>query len=153
MIVAGLIRQESTFQADVVSYANAYGLMQLLPKTAKLMAKQRRVKYAKNKLFDANYNIELGTYYFKGLVDLTGTPEYALAAYNAGEDRIALWKSERNYEEIPELVDSIPFSQTREYVHIVWHNAALFWMIYPAPPAAATGQTATSSGSASTIAE
>ncbi|HSC44819.1 MAG TPA: transglycosylase SLT domain-containing protein [Candidatus Acidoferrum sp.] len=132
MIVAGLIRQESTFQADVVSYANAYGLMQLLPKTAKILAKQRRVKYAKTKLFDANYNIELGTYYFKGLVDLTGTPEYALAAYNAGEDRIALWKAERNYEEVPELVESIPFSQTREYVQIVLRNAAMYRMIYPA---------------------
>jgi soluble lytic murein transglycosylase len=152
MIVAGLIRQESTFQADVVSYANAYGLMQLLPKTAKLMAKQRRVKYAKSKLFDANYNIELGTFYFKGLVDLTGTPEYALAAYNAGEDRIALWKAERNYEEIPELVESIPFSQTREYVQIVLRNAAVYRMIYPAAPAAATGQTATT-GSASASAE
>ena len=143
MIVAGLIRQESTFQADVVSYANAYGLMQLLPKTAKLMAKQRRVRYAKNKLFDANYNIELGTYYFKGLVDLTGTPEYALAAYNAGEDRIALWKSERNYEEIPELVESIPFSQTREYVQIVLRNAAVYRMIYPATPPGPSSQAAT----------
>lgn len=143
MIVAGLIRQESTFQADVVSYANAYGLMQLLPKTAKLMAKQRRVRYAKNKLFDANYNIELGTYYFKGLVDLTGTPEYALAAYNAGEDRIALWKSERNYEEIPELVESIPFSQTREYVQIVLRNAAVYRMIYPATANGVSSQEAT----------
>jgi len=143
MIVAGLIRQESTFQADVVSYANAYGLMQLLPKTAKLMARQRRVKYAKNKLFDANYNIELGTYYFKGLVDLTGTPEYALAAYNAGEDRIALWKSERSYEEIPELVESIPFSQTREYVQIVLRNAAVYRMIYPATQNGASSQAAT----------
>jgi soluble lytic murein transglycosylase len=146
MIVAGLIRQESTFQADVVSYANAYGLMQLLPKTAKLMAKQRRVKYAKNKLFDANYNIELGTYYFKGLVDLTGTPEYALAAYNAGEDRIALWKAERNYEEIPELVESIPFSQTREYVQIVLRNAAVYRMIYPATASGASSQAATREG-------
>jgi peptidoglycan lytic transglycosylase len=146
MIVAGLIRQESTFQADVVSYANAYGLMQLLPKTAKLMAKQRRVKYAKAKLFDANYNIELGTFYFKGLVDLTGTPEYALAAYNAGEDRIALWKAERNYEEIPELVESIPFSQTRDYVQIVLRNAAMYRMIYPAAPTGASSQAATRSG-------
>jgi soluble lytic murein transglycosylase len=146
MIVAGLIRQESTFQADVVSYANAYGLMQLLPKTAKLMAKQRRVKYAKSKLFDANYNIELGTYYFKGLVDLTGTPEFALAAYNAGEDRIALWKAERSYEEIPELVESIPFSQTREYVQIVLRNAAVYRMIYPAAPTGASSQAATRSG-------
>jgi len=144
MMVAGLIRQESTFQADVVSYANAYGLMQLLPKTAKLMAKERRVKYSKSKLFDANYNLELGTYYFKGLIDLTGTPEYALAAYNAGEDRIALWKAERSYDEIPELVESIPFSQTRDYVQIVLRNAALYRMIYPSSAPAASGQTAQS---------
>jgi len=147
MIVAGLIRQESTFQADVVSYANAYGLMQLLPKTAKIMAKQRRVKYSKNKLFEPDYNIELGTFYFKGLVDLTGAPEYALAAYNAGEDRIALWKSERQYEEIPELVESIPFSQTRDYVQIVLRNATLYRMIYgptAKPTTAALGGTSQS---------
>jgi soluble lytic murein transglycosylase len=150
MVVAGLIRQESTFQADIVSHANAVGLMQLLPKTAKILAKQKRVGYAKNKLFDPEYNILLGTYYFKGLVNLTGAPEYALAAYNAGEDRIALWKSERNYEEIPELVESIPFSETRDYVQIVLRNAALYRMIYapeakPATPvAAATGSTAQS---------
>lgn len=130
MVVAGLIRQESTFQADIVSHANAFGLMQLLPKTARILAKQKRLKYAKNKLFDPEYNIELGTYYFKGLVNLTGAPEYALAAYNAGEDRIALWKSERSYEEIPELVESIPFSETRDYVQIVLRNAALYRMIY-----------------------
>lgn len=129
-VVAGLIRQESTFQADVVSHANAYGLMQLLPKTAKILAKQKKLKYVKTKLFDPEYNIELGTYYFKGLVNLTGTPEYALAAYNAGEDRIALWKSERPYEEIPELVESIPFSETRDYVQIVLRNAAVYRMIY-----------------------
>jgi len=138
MIIAGLIRQESTFQADVVSHANAYGLMQLLPKTAKILAKQKRIRYTKNKLFDPEYNIELGTFYFKGLVDLTGAPEYALAAYNAGEDRIALWKSERTYEEIPELVESIPFSETRDYVQIVLRNAAVYRMIY-APGAKTAG--------------
>jgi soluble lytic murein transglycosylase len=153
MIVAGLIRQESTFQADIVSHANAVGLMQLLPKTAKIMAKEKRVKYAKNKLFDPEYNIELGTYYFKGLVNLTGAPEYALAAYNAGEDRIALWKSERPYDEIPELVESIPFSETRDYVQIVLRNAALYRMIYgpTAKPATMTGGgTSVSSGFVST---
>jgi soluble lytic murein transglycosylase len=140
MVVAGLIRQESTFQADIVSHANAVGLMQLLPKTAKILAKQKRIKYAKNKLFEPDYNIELGTFYFKGLVQLTGAPEYALAAYNAGEDRIALWKSERSYEEIPELVESIPFSETRDYVQIVLRNATLYRMIYApgAKPAAST---------------
>ncbi|HLK02824.1 MAG TPA: transglycosylase SLT domain-containing protein [Candidatus Acidoferrum sp.] len=143
-VVAGLIRQESTFQADVISYANAYGLMQILPKTAKILSKQLHVKYSKDKLFDPAYNIQLGTFYFKGLVQLTGSPEGALAAYNAGEDRIAAWKAERNYDEIPELVESIPFTQTREYVQIVLRNAQLYRMIYgtgsntPASTAAAS---------------
>ena len=147
MVVAGLIRQESTFQADVVSHANAFGLMQLLPKTAKILAKQKRIKYVKTKLFDPDYNIELGTFYFKGLVELTGAPEYALAAYNAGEDRIALWKSERKYDEIPELVESIPFTETRDYVQIVLRNAAVYRMIYAPgakPDVAVTGTTSQS---------
>ena len=144
-VVAGLIRQESTFQADALSHANAYGLMQLLPKTAKILAKQLRVRYAKDKLYEPDYNIQLGTFYFKGLVQLTGAPEYALAAYNAGEDRIALWKAERTYDEIPELVESIPFTETREYVQIVLRNAQLYREIYgngsqtPATTAAAGG--------------
>ena len=144
-VVAGLIRQESTFQADALSHANAYGLMQLLPKTAKILAKQLRLRYAKDKLYEPDYNIQLGTFYFKGLVQLTGAPEYALAAYNAGEDRIALWKAERTYDEIPELVESIPFTETREYVQIVLRNAQLYREIYgngsqtPATTAAAGG--------------
>ncbi|HWY42486.1 MAG TPA: transglycosylase SLT domain-containing protein [Candidatus Sulfotelmatobacter sp.] len=145
-VVAGLIRQESTFQADALSHANAYGLMQLLPKTAKILAKQLRVKYTKDRLYEPDYNIQLGTFYFKGLVQLTGAPEYALAAYNAGEDRIAAWKAERIYDEVPELVESIPFTETREYVQIVLRNAQLYRMIYgtgaPTPATtAATGGT------------
>ncbi len=136
MFAAGLIRQESTFQADIVSYANAIGLMQVLPKTGKILAKQLKVRYNKKLLYDANYNLQLGMLYIANLVRLTGAPEYAAAAYNAGEDRIALWKAERNYEEIPELVESIPFTQTREYVQIVARNAALYRMIYgPGQPA------------------
>ncbi|MBS1839261.1 MAG: transglycosylase SLT domain-containing protein [Acidobacteria bacterium] len=147
-VVAGLIRQESTFQADAVSHANAYGLMQLLPKTAKLLSKQLRVRYNKKLLYSPNYNIQLGTYYFKGLVQLTGAPEYALAAYNAGEDRIALWKSERAYDEIPELVESIPFTETREYVQIVLRNAQLYRTIYGSGSTPAS-TTAAASGSTS----
>jgi soluble lytic murein transglycosylase len=130
MFAAGLIRQESTFQADIVSYANAIGLMQVLPKTGKILAKQLKVRYKKKLLYDANYNLQLGMLYIANLVRLTGAPEYAAAAYNAGEDRIALWKAERNYEEIPELVESIPFTQTREYVQIVLRNAAVYRIIY-----------------------
>jgi len=72
MFAAGLIRQESTFQADAVSHANAIGLMQVLPKTGKLLAKQLKVHYTKNKLFEPDYNIELGMLYIASLVRQTG---------------------------------------------------------------------------------
>jgi soluble lytic murein transglycosylase len=136
MFAAGLIRQESTFQADAVSHANAIGLMQVLPKTGKLLAKQLKVRYTRDKLFEPDYNLELGMLYIADLVRQTGAPEYAAAAYNAGEDRIAAWKAERNYEEIPELVESIPFTETRDYVQIVLRNTAVYRMIYGQPSVA-----------------
>ena len=141
MFAAGLIRQESTFQSDAVSHANAIGLMQVLPKTGRLLARQLKVRYVKNKLFDPDYNIELGMVYIANLVQQFGSPEAAAAAYNAGEDRIAAWKAERNYEEIPELVESIPFTETREYVQIVLRNAQLYRMIYGQPSVATQAAT------------
>jgi soluble lytic murein transglycosylase len=147
MLAAGLIRQESTFQADIVSHANAVGLMQVLPKTGKLLAKQLKVRYTKAKLFDPEYNLELGMLYIASLLKLTGEPEYALAAFNAGEDRIAAWRAERNYEEIPELVESIPFTETRDYVQIVMRNADVYRQVYgeksTATPATSTATTTT----------
>jgi soluble lytic murein transglycosylase len=141
MFAAGLIRQESTFQSDAVSHKNAIGLMQVLPKTGRLLARQIKVRYVKNKLFDPDYNIELGMVYIANLVQQFGSLEAAAAAYNAGEDRIAAWKAERNYEEIPELVESIPFTETREYVQIVLRNAQLYRMIYGQPSGATQAST------------
>jgi soluble lytic murein transglycosylase len=145
MLAAGLMRQESTFQADALSPQNAIGLMQVIPKTGKLLAKQLRVRFSPDKLFQPEYNIQLGMLYISGLVKLTGAPEYALAAFDAGEDRIAAWKAERNYDEIPELVESIPFSETRDYVQIVLRNSEVYRMIYgqsgaPSSPAAGHGR-------------
>jgi soluble lytic murein transglycosylase len=134
MFAAGLIRQESTFQADAVSHADAIGLMQILPKTGRLLAKERKIRYTKNSLFDPNINIELGMLYIANLTRATGGPEYAAAAYNAGEDRIALWKSERTYDEVPELVESIPFTETREYVQIVLRNTDMYHALYGETP-------------------
>ena len=142
MLAAGLIRQESTFQADAVSHKNAVGLMQVLPQTGRLMARQLRVRYTKNSLFEPDFNLQVGMVYVTGLLHNLGAPEYALAAFNAGEDRIALWRGERNYEEIPELVESIPFTETRDYVQIVLRNAEVYRMIYgtsmPTPVAVAS---------------
>jgi soluble lytic murein transglycosylase len=145
MFAAGLIRQESTFQADAVSHANAIGLMQILPKTGRILARQRKLRYTRATLFDPNLNIELGMLYISDLVHSTGAPEYAAAAYNAGEDRIAAWKAERTYDEIPELVESIPFTETREYVQIVVRNAAMYRKLYATPAKTSVASAATSS--------
>jgi len=105
-------------------------LMQILPKEGRRLAKERKVRYTKATLFDPNMNIELGMLYISDLSRSTGAYEYAAAAYNAGEDRLAQWKGERTYDEIAEFVESIPFTETREYVQIVLRNATMYRQLY-----------------------
>jgi soluble lytic murein transglycosylase len=130
MVVAGLIRQESAYEANAISHANAYGLMQILPKTARLLARQERIGYSRPRLIDPGYNLRLGTVYLAGLVKFWGSFEAALAAYNAGEDRVGSWRSGQSYAEPAEFVDSIPFTETREYVQIVLRNAQTYRTLY-----------------------
>ncbi len=126
MIVAGVMRQESAFQPDAVSTAGAVGLMQVLPKTAPHLARRLKLRYTRARLFEPDYNLQLGTLYLSDLLAQFGGPEVALAAYNAGEDRSKLWTSERAYSEPAEFVESIPFTQTRDYVQIVMRNAEIY---------------------------
>ncbi len=135
MLTAGLIRQESAYDPEAHSHANAFGLMQLLPKTARRFAKQAKVRYSTPMLFEPDYNIHLGTIYFAGLQRDFGSVESALAAYNAGEDRVAFWTSGQSYREPAEFVDSIPFTETREYVEIVTRNADIYRKLYGTQPA------------------
>lgn len=129
-LVAGLIRQESAFEPEARSGSNALGLMQLLPKTARSLAKQAKVRYSQAQLFDPDYNLRLGTIYLASLRKDFGGVEMALAAYNAGEDRVASWTAGQNYREPAEFVDSIPFSETRDYVEIVTRNADFYRQLY-----------------------
>jgi len=130
MLVAGLVRQESAFESKALSHAGAIGLMQVEPKTALKVARQLRVRYARMRLTDPGYNLQLGSRYLANLLQAYGTPEAALAAYNAGEDRVVQWTTGQNYEELPEFVESIPFTETREYVQIVIRNAEVYRSIY-----------------------
>ena len=132
MLTAGLIRQESAYDPEARSGANARGLMQLLPKTARRFAKQARVRYSTPMLFEPDYNIHIGTIYFAGLKRDFGSVESALAAYNAGEDRVTFWTTGQTYREPAEFVDSIPFTETREYVEIVTRNADIYRKLYGA---------------------
>lgn len=130
MVVAGLIHQESAFDKDAHSYANAFGLMQLVPETAERYARQLRMEYTEDRLLDPAYNLQLGTVYFGELMRSFHSAEAALAAYNAGEDRVTVWQTGQKYSELPEFVESIPFTQTREYVEIVMRNTAIYRRLY-----------------------
>ncbi|HVA16630.1 MAG TPA: lytic transglycosylase domain-containing protein, partial [Candidatus Dormibacteraeota bacterium] len=126
LLAAALIRQESAFEKDAHSTSNAFGLMQLLPKTARPLAHRLRLRYSEDRLFDPLYNLRLGTVYLSDLLTSFHSAEAALAAYNAGEDRVTLWQTGQTYAELPEFVESIPFTQTRQYVEIIMRNATIY---------------------------
>ncbi len=133
-LVASLIRQESEFNPGAVSRANALGLMQLLPKVGSSVAKDEKLKhFSPSQLFTPEVNLQLGTRYFRQMVDKFGTFEYALAAYNAGSNRVDDWLGQGKYRDPQEFVESIPFTETREYVQAILRNANVYRQLYGAP--------------------
>jgi len=133
-LVASLIRQESAFNPSAVSRANAVGLMQLLPKVGKGVARQEKLRrFSTQQLFTPAINLQLGTRYFRTMVDKFGSFEYALAAYNAGSDRVQDWLGQGKYRDPQEFVESIPFTETREYVQNILRNANVYRQLYGTP--------------------
>ena len=133
-LVASLIRQESEFNPNAISRANAVGLMQLLPVTGKKVAKEVKMHhFSPSQLYTPTVNLQLGTRYFKSMVDKFGSFEYALAAYNAGSDRVEDWLATGKYRDAQEFVESIPFTETREYVQAIMRNANVYKQLYGTP--------------------
>lgn len=140
--VAGLIRQESEFNPRAVSRTNAHGLTQVMPGTGRQLAPKVGIRrFNSRMLFQPSVNLKLGTFYMRSLLDKwDGKWEETLASYNAGPNRVAEWAGWHSYEEPAEFIETIPFTETREYVQAVLRNAAMYRLIYqekPAPAAAA----------------
>jgi soluble lytic murein transglycosylase len=133
-LVASLIRQESEFNTSAVSPANAYGLMQLLPSVGKSMAKKHAIKrFDARQLLNPSVNLALGTANLKQVLDrFGGQVEYALAAYNAGDTPVRQWLSSNDYKDVPEFVESIPYTETRDYVQAILRNREMYRALYPA---------------------
>ncbi len=131
-LVASLIRQESEFNPGAVSRANAYGLMQLLPSTAKSIAKKEGNKHLQTSdLLNPTVNIQLGTRDLKQTIDrYGGEVQYALASYNAGDTPVRQWIAAGEYKDIPEWVESIPYTETRDYVQAILRNREMYRAIY-----------------------
>jgi soluble lytic murein transglycosylase len=132
-LVLGVIRQESAFDVGAVSNAGAQGLMQLLPGTAKGVAKQAGIKYAKKRLStDSSYNITLGRAYLDELLSrFGGSYVLAAAAYNAGPNRVQDWidtygDPRSRSTDIVDWIESIPFDETRNYVMRIIENTQVY---------------------------
>ncbi|MFC6644384.1 transglycosylase SLT domain-containing protein [Granulicella cerasi] len=131
-LVAALIRQESEFNPGAVSHANAYGLMQLIPSTGKAIAKRRGMRHFQTSmLLDPSTNLALGVEdLHNSIAKYGGQVEYALASYNAGDTPIRRWINMGGYKDIPEWVESIPYTETREYVQAIIRNREMYRAIY-----------------------
>ncbi len=132
-LILAIIRQESEFDSRANSYVGAQGLMQLMPATAKLVSKNIGVTYNKDSLQkDSNYNVKLGTYYINSLLDdYDGVYPFAIAAYNAGPNRVKLWikkYGDPNRKEISfvDWIELIRFEETRNYVQRVIENINVY---------------------------
>ena len=130
-LVAALIAQESTFDRKIRSSANAWGLMQVLPSTGRRIARQVGVRpFRTETLTDAEANLKIGTYYLSRLIEQFGGTYYALASYNAGENRVEVWKDERPGLDEDEFIDDIPFPETQNYVKRILGTAEDYRLLY-----------------------
>jgi soluble lytic murein transglycosylase len=136
-LVAALIRQESEFNVRAISRAKAYGLMQVLPSTGRQLARELRIRrFSSRDLLTPNRNIQLGTRYFRWLMNSLGDhEEQVLAAFNAGKSRVDRWNTWGPFREQAEFVETIPFQETRNYVEIVLRNADVYRQLYSATAA------------------
>ena len=131
-LVLALIRQESSFMADVQSPVGARGLMQLMPATAKHVAKAINVAFTPSKLDDPDYNVLLGSAYLGDMIDnFEGSYVMALAAYNAGPSRVRRWVKEYGDPRDPTVdaidwIEMIPFTETRSYVQRVMESLSIY---------------------------
>jgi soluble lytic murein transglycosylase len=129
--VLGLVRQESRFIVNARSSAGASGLMQLMPATARWVAKKLGMRdFTPAQVNEVEVNIALGTSYLRYVLDeLEGSPVLAAAAYNAGPGRARRWKADRPLEGAI-YAESIPFNETRDYVKKVMSNTVYYAAIY-----------------------
>ena len=140
-LILSIIRQESEFDLSANSHAGAKGLMQLMPYTAKLVSKQAKLRYSKSRLTtDPEYNINLGSHYIAGLIlQYDGAYPFAVAAYNAGPNRVKYWKKinknpQKKQIDYIDWVELIKFRETRNYVQRVLENYNVYRYILEKKP-------------------
>ncbi|MEW6601090.1 MAG: lytic transglycosylase domain-containing protein, partial [Nitrospirota bacterium] len=119
-LIAAIIREESRYDPEAVSWAGAVGLMQLMPSTANSLKKKVNIQLRdRSQLKDPRKNILLGSYYLSQLVGEFRELPLAIAAYNAGKYKLKQWMSRFYNGDLPEFTENIPYRETRKYVQRV----------------------------------
>ncbi len=133
MLAAGVIRQESLFDPEARSVADARGLMQVVPSVGAELARRAALpEWDPVLLYQPDVNLDFGIEHLASALERLRWPERALAAYNAGLDRVGRWQSIRGVNQDPEVfVERIPFTETRDYVRKVLRNVAMYHALYP----------------------
>jgi len=129
-LVMGLIRAESSFRSQVTSPVGASGLMQIMPSTGEWLAERKGISFTEGDLFNPAYNIRLGTYYLRLLINMFGYIDTALAAYNAGMGNVTNWLGDDRYSADGYTLHTIPFPETREYVERVNRYTEIYRELY-----------------------
>jgi len=130
-LMTALMAQESTFTPEIKSSANAWGLIQLLPSTGRRYARKvGMTRFTTASLQDPEVNVRLGMQYFKDLVDRFGGNYFAIASYNAGENRVAQWRADKPDLAEDEFIDDIPFPETQNYVKRILGTAEDYRRLY-----------------------
>jgi soluble lytic murein transglycosylase len=130
-IVAALAAQESTFDPQIRSSANAVGLMQIIPPTGRRLARRVGMRnFTERALENPEINARLGTRYFGDMVKEFGGYHYALAGYNAGEHRVRRWNQEAPGLPQDEWIDNIPYPETQNYVKRILGTAEDYRRLY-----------------------
>lgn len=132
-LVMAIIRVESNFQPEVSSHKGAYGLMQLMPDTAKWMVDDGHFEpQFLERLKEPAVNIHMGSWYMSQLLNqFNGNPVAAIAAYNAGPGRVEGWMKEEKWDGQAEHIEQIPFGETRHYVQRVLFYYEKYKDIHP----------------------
>jgi soluble lytic murein transglycosylase len=132
-LLLAVMRQESAFDVEAQSSAGARGLMQIMPSTAKMLARDLGMSYAPDKLTgDANYNMKLGSYYLSSIIsDFDDSYVMGIAAYNAGPSRVRAWikaygDPRTGAIDMVDWIELIPFEETRNYVQRVLENLQIY---------------------------
>ncbi len=134
-MVHAIVKQESGFAPTAVSQVGALGFMQLMPGTAKLVAKDIGIPYDKVKLSsDIKYNVRLGSHYIKQLIDrFDGSEMLAIASYNAGPNATQRWinefydpRKEKDLDKVVDWIELITYSETRNYVQRIMENLIVY---------------------------